>query len=169
MLTPLPLPNFNPCIVSSSIPTNIFMKFEAHDNETHAVKWSPVERLVATGGGDRKVKLWDVGKGALEPRAVLGGSSAGINSVDFDSTGSYILGTSNDYGARVWTVSDNRLRVSENGESVENVVNAKDKQSVNQNKNNYENINGKHQNAAARGGNCAINSQMLNVDSQYFG
>ncbi|CAD6992693.1 unnamed protein product [Ceratitis capitata] len=50
-------------------------------------EWSPVERLVATGGGDRKVKLWDVGKGALEPRAVLGGSSAGINSVDFDSTG----------------------------------------------------------------------------------
>uniref|UniRef100_W8AFA4 Autophagy-related protein 16-1 n=2 Tax=Ceratitis capitata TaxID=7213 RepID=W8AFA4_CERCA len=117
MLTPLPLPNFNPCIVSSSIPTNIFMKFEAHDNETHAVKWSPVERLVATGGGDRKVKLWDVGKGALEPRAVLGGSSAGINSVDFDSTGSYILGTSNDYGARVWTVSDNRLRHTLTGHS----------------------------------------------------
>lgn len=43
---------------------------------------------------------------------MLSGSSAGINSVDFDSTGAYILGTSNDYGARVWTVMDNRLRVS---------------------------------------------------------
>lgn len=50
--------------------------------------------------------------GSTEPRAVLSGSSAGINSVDFDSTGAYILGTSNDYGARVWTVMDNRLRVS---------------------------------------------------------
>jgi len=49
---------------------------------------------------------------STEPRAILSGSSAGINSVDFDSTGAYILGTSNDYGARVWTVMDNRLRVS---------------------------------------------------------
>lgn len=124
-------------------PTTILMKFEAHENESHAVRWSPVERLVATGGADRKVKLWDIGKGndyyyfcsipttilstiftttntylcmssvgSSEPRAVLSGSSAGINSVDFDSTGAYILGTSNDYGARVWTVMDSRLRVS---------------------------------------------------------
>ncbi|XP_034487747.1 autophagy-related protein 16 isoform X2 [Drosophila innubila] len=93
-------------------PTKILMKFEAHENESHAVRWSPVERLVATGGADRKVKLWDIGKGGNEPRAVLSGSSAGINSVDFDSTGAYILGTSNDYGARVWTVMDSRLRVS---------------------------------------------------------
>ena len=50
--------------------------------------------------------------GSSEPRAVLGGSSAGINSVDFDSTGAYVIGTSNDYGARIWTTGDNRLRVS---------------------------------------------------------
>ncbi|XP_043070978.1 autophagy-related protein 16 isoform X2 [Drosophila grimshawi] len=105
-------------------PTNILMKFEAHENESHAVRWSPVGRMVATGGADRKVKLWDIGKGsyclrksATEPRAVLSGSSAGINSVDFDSTGSYVLGTSNDYGARVWTVMDNRLRHTLTGHS----------------------------------------------------
>ncbi|XP_033244581.1 autophagy-related protein 16 isoform X6 [Drosophila miranda] len=93
------------------------MKFEAHENESHAVRWSPVERMVATGGADRKVKLWDIGKNSTEPRAVLSGSSAGINSVDFDSTGAYILGTSNDYGARVWTVMDNRLRHTLTGHS----------------------------------------------------
>lgn len=43
-------------------PTKILMKFEAHENESHAVRWSPVERMVATGGADRKVKLWDIGK-----------------------------------------------------------------------------------------------------------
>ncbi|XP_070142409.1 autophagy-related protein 16 isoform X2 [Drosophila kikkawai] len=98
-------------------PTKILMKFEAHENESHAVRWSPVERMVATGGADRKVKLWDIGKNSTEPRAVLSGSSAGINSVDFDSTGAYILGTSNDYGARVWTVMDNRLRHTLTGHS----------------------------------------------------
>ncbi|KAH8341855.1 hypothetical protein KR059_002490 [Drosophila kikkawai] len=98
-------------------PTKILVKFEAHENESHAVRWSPVERMVATGGADRKVKLWDIGKNSTEPRAVLSGSSAGINSVDFDSTGAYILGTSNDYGARVWTVMDNRLRHTLTGHS----------------------------------------------------
>lgn len=32
--------------------------------------------------------------------------------VDFDSTGTLILGASNDYASRVWTVSDFRLKVS---------------------------------------------------------
>jgi len=36
---------------------------DAHDGVVSAVKWSPVDRLVATGGEDRKVKLWDVSKG----------------------------------------------------------------------------------------------------------
>jgi hypothetical protein len=36
----------------------------------------------------------------------------GINSVDFDTTGTMILGTSNDFATRVWTVVDQRLRVS---------------------------------------------------------
>lgn len=38
-------------------------KQDAHDGEVNAVRWSPVEHLVATGGADRKVNLWDVGKG----------------------------------------------------------------------------------------------------------
>lgn len=45
------------------IPNKVHLQFDAHDGEVNAVKWSPVERLVATGGADRKVKLWDVGKG----------------------------------------------------------------------------------------------------------
>lgn len=28
----------------------------------NAVRWSPVEHIVATGGADRKVHLWDVSK-----------------------------------------------------------------------------------------------------------
>ena len=45
------------------IPNKVQVQFDAHDGEVHAVKWSPIERIVATGGADRKVKLWDVGKG----------------------------------------------------------------------------------------------------------
>lgn len=40
------------------------------------------------------------------------GSNAAVMSVDFDTTGTLILGASNDFASRVWTVSDLRLRVS---------------------------------------------------------
>lgn len=45
------------------IPNHVHIQFDAHDGEVNAVKWSPLDKLVATGGADRKVKLWDVGKG----------------------------------------------------------------------------------------------------------
>ncbi|RZC38066.1 autophagy-related protein 16-1, partial [Asbolus verrucosus] len=93
-----------------TIPTKASAKFDAHDGEVNAVKWSPVDRLVATGGADRKVKLWDVSKGTCESKGMLVGSNAGVMAVDFDSTGTLILGASNDYASRVWTVADQRLR-----------------------------------------------------------
>lgn len=48
----------------------------------------------------------------MESRGTLIGSNAAVNSVDFDSTGAMVLATSNDYASRVWTVADQRLRVS---------------------------------------------------------
>ncbi|XP_031630954.1 autophagy-related protein 16 isoform X4 [Contarinia nasturtii] len=102
---------------SDGIPKRIHLKFDAHDGEVNAVRWSPVEPLVATGGADRKVNLWDVGKAKMEPRGILIGSNAAVNSVEFDSTGSMVLATSNDYASRVWTVSDQRLRHTLTGHS----------------------------------------------------
>ncbi|XP_071452025.1 autophagy-related protein 16-1 isoform X2 [Hetaerina americana] len=93
-----------------SVPTGVVLRFDAHDGEVNAVKWSPVDRLLATGGADRKVKLWDVSKGVSESRGILVGSNAAVMSVDFDSTGTLILGSSNDFASRVWTVADQRLR-----------------------------------------------------------
>ncbi|XP_065082544.1 autophagy-related protein 16-1 isoform X2 [Ochlerotatus camptorhynchus] len=102
---------------SDGPPEGVEFKFDAHDGEVIAVRWSPVERVVATGGADRKVKLWDVGKGVCEPRGTLVGSNQGINSLEFDSTGSLILAASNDFASRVWTVSDQRLRHTLTGHS----------------------------------------------------
>ncbi|KAH9639453.1 hypothetical protein HF086_002142 [Spodoptera exigua] len=94
------------------LPNKVALRFDAHDGEVNAVKWSPTDRIVATGGADRKVKLWDVTKCMVETRGTLVGSNAGVMSVDFDSTGAYIVGASNDFASRVWTVADQRLRVS---------------------------------------------------------
>lgn len=94
------------------LPNGVQFRFDAHDGEVNAVRWNPVEQVVATGGADRKVKLWDCGRGSLELKGTLVGSNAAVNSVDFDTTGGMLIGTSNDYASRVWTTNDHRLRVS---------------------------------------------------------
>nr|XP_024215174.1 autophagy-related protein 16-1 [Halyomorpha halys] len=104
------IPEDGPTMQRSQVPSKAAIVFDAHDGVASAVQWGPVDRVIATGGEDRKVKLWDVSKGNPENRGVLGASNAGVMSVHFDTTGTYILAASNDYAARVWTVSDQRLR-----------------------------------------------------------
>ncbi|KYQ53134.1 Autophagy-related protein 16-1 [Trachymyrmex zeteki] len=94
----------------TAVPTKASVTFSAHEGEVFAVKWSPTDRILATGGTDRKVKLWSINKDTSENKGILVGSNAGVMSVDFDSTGTLILGASNDYASRVWTVSDLRLK-----------------------------------------------------------
>uniref|UniRef100_A0AAQ6AC70 Autophagy-related protein 16 domain-containing protein n=1 Tax=Amphiprion ocellaris TaxID=80972 RepID=A0AAQ6AC70_AMPOC len=87
---------------------------EAHDGEVNAVRFSPGSRLLATGGMDRRVKLWEVVAGES---GALTGSNAGITSIEFDSAGSYLLAASNDFASRIWTVDDYRLRHTLTGHS----------------------------------------------------
>lgn len=61
----------------------------------------------------KKIILFFFKIAKMETRGSLIGSNAAVNSVDFDSTGTMILATSNDYASRVWTVADQRLRVSQ--------------------------------------------------------
>ncbi|XP_021915879.1 autophagy-related protein 16-1 isoform X2 [Zootermopsis nevadensis] len=103
---------------ASSVPSRVLVKFDAHDGDVNAVKWSPVDRILATGGADRRVKLWDLSKvGQFESKGMLVGSNAGVMSVDFDSTGALILGASSDFASRVWTIADQRLRHTLTGHS----------------------------------------------------
>lgn len=96
---------------ATAVPTKAALRFDAHDGEVNAVRWCPTEQIVATGGADRKVKLWDVSKnGMCECKGILGGSNASVMSLDFDPTGAFIVGASNDFASRVWSVSDQRIR-----------------------------------------------------------
>ncbi|KAB0800383.1 hypothetical protein PPYR_06123 [Photinus pyralis] len=97
---------------TSALPTKVTVKFDAHEGEVNAVKWGPDQHIVATGGADRKVQLWDISKGTFKSRGVLVGSNAAVMSVEFDCTGTLVLGASNDFASRVWSIADQRLRVS---------------------------------------------------------
>ncbi|CAL8363300.1 unnamed protein product [Merluccius merluccius] len=103
--------------VEVRLPSTALHVFEAHDGEVNAVRFSPGSRLVATGGMDRRVKLWEVVSGRCEPKGALTGSNAGITSIEFDGAGSYLLAASNDFASRIWTVDDFRLRHTLTGHS----------------------------------------------------
>ncbi|KAM4693335.1 autophagy-related protein 16-1 isoform 2-T2 [Discoglossus pictus] len=99
------------------VPITALHSFDAHDGEVNAVRFSPGSRLLATGGMDRRVKLWEVIGDKCEAKGSLTGSNAGITSIEFDSAGSYILAASNDFASRIWTVDDYRLRHTLTGHS----------------------------------------------------
>ncbi|XP_028274756.1 autophagy-related protein 16-1 isoform X2 [Parambassis ranga] len=99
------------------VPSTALHSFEAHSGEVNAARFSPGSRLLATGGTDRRVKLWEVIAGRCEAKGALTGSNAGITSIEFDSAGSYLLAASNDFASRIWTVDDSRLRHTLTGHS----------------------------------------------------
>ncbi|TSX85980.1 Autophagy-related protein 16-1 [Bagarius yarrelli] len=68
------------------VPSTALHVFDAHDGEVNAVRFSPGSRQLATGGMDRRVKLWEVIAGRCEYKGALMGSNAGITSIEFDST-----------------------------------------------------------------------------------
>ena len=102
---------------STRIPTKAFLKFDAHDSDVNAIKWSPHGLVVATAGADRRIKLWDISKGTQECRGVLSGSNGAVMSVDFDAAGTLLLASSCDFASRVWTLEDMRLRHTLTGHS----------------------------------------------------
>ncbi|XP_072560294.1 autophagy-related protein 16-1 isoform X2 [Paramormyrops kingsleyae] len=99
------------------VPSTAQHVFDAHDGEVNAVRFSPGSRLLATGGMDRRVKLWEVISGRCELKGALTGSNAGITCIEFDSAGSFLLASSNDFASRIWTVDDYRLRHTLTGHS----------------------------------------------------
>ncbi|XP_070538023.1 autophagy-related protein 16-1-like isoform X2 [Ptychodera flava] len=102
---------------SAVIPTHAHHKLDAHDGEVNAVRFSSSGSVCATGGADRKIKLWEYTQGQLQLRGSLTGSNAGIMCVDFDTSDQHVLGASNDFASRVWSIGDHRLRHTLTGHS----------------------------------------------------
>jgi autophagy-related protein 16 len=91
--------------------SNCVLFQEAHDGEINDVKWSPNGQLFATGGSDRKLKLYAIQQGKQELKATLTGCNQAIMRIDFDTDGAQVLGASNDFAIRIWGIDDQRCRV----------------------------------------------------------
>ena len=103
----------------SRIPNDIEFSFDAHDGVTTA-KWyccsGPRDDYLATGGQDRKVKIWKIVDGmAAQVGDTLQGSNSSITSLDVETDS--ILASSGDFATRVWSLNSQRLNLTLTGHS----------------------------------------------------
>ena len=56
----------------------------------NAIKYHKSGKYFATGGGDRKIKLWEFRDGKCELMSTLIGSNAAIASIDIDNEVKYL-------------------------------------------------------------------------------
>jgi WD40 repeat protein len=71
--------------------------------DVRTAAFSPDRTLVATGGSDRKARIWDAGSGRL--LHVLG-EQGGVTALAFDRKGELLVTASSDGAARVWHVPE---------------------------------------------------------------
>lgn len=95
----------------SRIPGGVEFHFEGHDGESGAVHWyccsGPTDDYLATGGGDRKVKIWKICDSTESLVTTFLGSNASITSIDVEADA--ILASSNDFATRVWSLTNQKL------------------------------------------------------------
>ncbi|XP_039899234.1 beta-arrestin-1 isoform X2 [Simochromis diagramma] len=90
---------------------------DAHEQDINAVRFSSSSDLLATGGTDKVIKLWEVRAGLLTHRGTLDGSTEGITCIEFDPMGFRILAASYSKAAMLWQLGDSVPKVTLTGHS----------------------------------------------------
>ncbi|TRY85154.1 hypothetical protein DNTS_006349 [Danionella cerebrum] len=102
------------CLVAR-VPTRAVFALDAHELGINAVRFSSGSNLLATGGTDRIIKLWNVEAGTLQSKGTLDGSTEGITSIEFNPTGTQVLAGSYDKSALFWRIEDSVPKVTLTG------------------------------------------------------
>ncbi|XP_030599752.1 ATG16 autophagy related 16-like 2 isoform X5 [Archocentrus centrarchus] len=103
--------------VSARVPARALQVLDAHEQDINAVRFSSSSDLLATGGTDKVIKLWEVRAGLLTHRGTLDGSTEGITCIEFDPMGFRILAASYNKSAMLWQLGDSVPKVTLTGHS----------------------------------------------------
>ncbi|KAJ3397528.1 hypothetical protein HDU92_007191 [Lobulomyces angularis] len=89
------------------LPMGMVKKISPQGSETHCIAISKNGSLLAVGGQDKKLHMYDSNTGTLQKSLV--GSLSGIMSVNFNSASDILLGASNDNSIKLWNLGTSRL------------------------------------------------------------
>lgn len=76
--------------------------FEGHLKYILAADLTPSETVLATGGGDKVINLWDINQKQLVGR--LQGHTSDVEAISFAPNGQFLVSASEDQSVRVWSV-----------------------------------------------------------------
>ncbi|KAI8325531.1 WD40 repeat-like protein [Martensiomyces pterosporus] len=107
---------------ASTAPTNTVGKIDTRSNELHSIAISGNGQLLATGGQENTVKVFDAETGESIYR--LSGCLKSVNHVEFNSDSSMLVAASSDNTARIWQLDTGRQWKSLSGH-IGRVVTAK--------------------------------------------
>nr|XP_020845295.1 autophagy-related protein 16-2 isoform X7 [Phascolarctos cinereus] len=88
---------------------------EAHCSEVNAVCFSSNSSLLATGGADRLIRLWNVIGGRLEADQMLEGAGGSVTSLEFEPSGCYLLAATYNKAAQLWKVGESQSKETLSG------------------------------------------------------
>ncbi|XP_068926908.1 protein Atg16l2 isoform X2 [Petaurus breviceps papuanus] len=88
---------------------------EAHHSEINAVCFSSNSSLLATGGADRLIRLWNVVGGRLEADQMLEGAGGSVTSLEFEPSGCYLLAATYNKAAQLWKVGESQSKETLSG------------------------------------------------------
>uniref|UniRef100_A0ABM5FVS9 Protein Atg16l2 isoform X1 n=1 Tax=Pogona vitticeps TaxID=103695 RepID=A0ABM5FVS9_9SAUR len=99
-----------PLCAATCPPSQVSDVQEAHASEVNAIRFSPNTSLLATGGTDRLIRLWNVVGGRLESLETLEGANGSLTSIDFDPSGCHVLAATHNNAVQLWKIGECRFK-----------------------------------------------------------